>query len=60
MIVAGLGVGLLPMDEPTLPGVRLLPMTGAEVRLRCYAVTRCGRAGLAAAGPGAGTAVAWR
>jgi len=45
MIVAGLGVGLLPMDEPTLPGVRLLPMTGAQVRLRCYAVTRCGRAG---------------
>ena len=45
MIIAGLGVGLLPMDAPTLPGVRLLPMTGAEVRLRCYAVTRRGRAG---------------
>jgi DNA-binding transcriptional LysR family regulator len=45
MIVAGLGVGLLPMDDPTLPGVRLLPLTGAEVRLRCYAVTRRGRSG---------------
>jgi DNA-binding transcriptional LysR family regulator len=45
MIVAGLGVGLLPMDAPTLPGVRLLALTGAEVRLRCYAVTRRGRAG---------------
>jgi DNA-binding transcriptional LysR family regulator len=45
MIVAGLGVGLLPMDAATLPGVRLLRLTGPEVRLRCYAVTRRGRAG---------------
>ena len=45
MIVAGLGVGLLPMDAATVPGVRLLPLTGAEARLRCYAVTRRGRAG---------------
>ena len=45
MIVAGLGVGLLPADGATQPGVRLLPLTGAEVRLRCYAVTRRGRAG---------------
>jgi DNA-binding transcriptional LysR family regulator len=45
MIVAGLGVGLLPMDAATLPGVRLLPLTGAPVRLRCYAVTRRGRSG---------------
>ena len=45
MIVAGLGVGLLPMDEPTLPGVRLLPLTGPPVHLRSYAVTRRGRSG---------------
>jgi DNA-binding transcriptional LysR family regulator len=45
MIVAGLGVGLLPMDAPTLPGVRVLAVTGAKVRMRCYAVTRRGRAG---------------
>ena len=45
MIVAGLGVGLLPMDASTRPGVRLLRLTGPEVRLRCYAVTRRGRAG---------------
>ena len=45
MIVAGLGVGLLPADQPTLPGVRLLPLTGPEARLRSYAVVRRGRAG---------------
>jgi DNA-binding transcriptional LysR family regulator len=43
MIIAGLGVGLLPLDAATLPGVRLLPL--ADVRLRSYAVTRRGRAG---------------
>ncbi|AGZ42496.1 LysR family transcriptional regulator [Actinoplanes friuliensis] len=43
MIVAGLGVGLLPRDEPTLPGVRVLTLSGPEVRLRSYAVTRRGR-----------------
>ncbi|MEH0938352.1 LysR family transcriptional regulator [Micromonospora psammae] len=44
LIVAGLGVGLLPADQPTLPGVRLLPLAGPEARLRSYAVTRRGRA----------------
>jgi DNA-binding transcriptional LysR family regulator len=44
MIVAGLGVGLLPMGTATLPGVRLIALTGVEARLRCYAVTRRGRA----------------
>ncbi|GAB3169225.1 LysR family transcriptional regulator [Micromonospora palomenae] len=44
LIVAGLGVGLLPADQPTAPGVRLLPLTGPEARLRSYAVTRRGRA----------------
>ena len=43
LIVAGLGVGLLPADQPTVPGVRLLPLTGPEARLRSYAVTRRGR-----------------
>ncbi|GAA3952549.1 LysR family transcriptional regulator [Amorphoplanes auranticolor] len=44
MIVAGLGVGLLPLRTATLPGVRLIELTGVDVRLRCYAVTRHGRA----------------
>lgn len=44
LIVAGLGVGLLPADETTLPGVRLLPLADPEARLRCFAVTRRGRA----------------
>jgi DNA-binding transcriptional LysR family regulator len=45
MIVAGLGVGLLPADQVTLPGVRLLPLADPDVSLRSYAVTRRGRAG---------------
>ena len=45
MIVAGLGVALLPMDGAVRPGVRLLPVTGVQIRLRCFAVTRRGRAG---------------
>ncbi|MET8149852.1 LysR family transcriptional regulator [Actinoplanes sp. NPDC049668] len=45
LIVAGLGVGLLPKDGPMLPGVRLLDLPGPQVRLRSYAVTRRGRAG---------------
>ncbi|MFE9694202.1 LysR family transcriptional regulator [Micromonospora sp. NPDC005806] len=44
LIVAGLGVGLLPADQPTGPGVRLLPLTGPQALLRAYAVTRRGRA----------------
>ncbi|MGW5669802.1 LysR family transcriptional regulator [Micromonospora sp. NPDC003776] len=44
LILAGLGVGLLPGDRPTVPGVRLLPLTGPRVVLRAYAVTRRGRA----------------
>jgi DNA-binding transcriptional LysR family regulator len=44
LIVAGLGVGLLPADEPTLAGVTVLPLTDPDVRLRSYAVTRRGRA----------------
>lgn len=44
LIVAGLGVGLLPADQPTLPGVRLLPLTAPEVTMRSHAVVRRGRA----------------
>ena len=47
LILAGLGVGLLPADEPVLPGVRLVPLTDPEVTLRSYAVTRQGRSGWA-------------
>ncbi|WP_236656128.1 LysR family transcriptional regulator [Streptacidiphilus jiangxiensis] len=44
MITAGLGVGLLPLDRPTLPSVRVLPLAAPEVRMRVHAVTRRGRA----------------
>ncbi|MFG2040234.1 LysR family transcriptional regulator [Dactylosporangium sp. NPDC048998] len=44
LIVAGLGVGLLPMEWPTIPGVRILPLTDPPVTMRAYAVTRRGRA----------------
>jgi DNA-binding transcriptional LysR family regulator len=43
LIVAGLGVGLLPADQPTIAGVRLVPLDEPDVRLRMYAVTRRGR-----------------
>ena len=45
LIVAGLGVGLLPADGPTIPGVALLPLADPGVVLRSYVVTRRGRAG---------------
>lgn len=44
LIVAGLGVGLLPSDRPPLPGVRLLPLRNPDLMLRAYAVVRRGRA----------------
>ena len=44
LILAGLGVGLLPLDRPTPPGVRVLPLSDPDVLLRAYAVTRTGRA----------------
>jgi DNA-binding transcriptional LysR family regulator len=47
LILAGLGVGLLPADQPVVPGVRLLAITRPEVRQRSYAVTRRGRSGWA-------------
>jgi DNA-binding transcriptional LysR family regulator len=42
LIVAGLGVGLLPTDQPTAPGVRLRPLADPAVQLRSFAVTRRG------------------
>ncbi|WP_232666354.1 LysR family transcriptional regulator [Pseudonocardia sp. TRM90224] len=44
LVVAGFGVGLLPADQPVRPGVALLALSGPDVRLRAYAVTRRGRA----------------
>jgi DNA-binding transcriptional LysR family regulator len=45
LIVAGFGVGMLPADQPTAPGVRLVPLDAPDVTLRSYAVIRRGRAG---------------
>lgn len=43
LVVAGLGVGLLPLDRPGAPGVRVLPIEPRGVELAAYAVTRRGR-----------------
>jgi DNA-binding transcriptional LysR family regulator len=43
LIVAGLGVGLLPIDRSPMAGVVALPLTEPDIRLRAYAVTRRGR-----------------
>jgi DNA-binding transcriptional LysR family regulator len=43
LIVAGLGIGLLPADQPPVRGVRLLELRQPAVTLRSYAVTRRGR-----------------
>ena len=43
IVAAGLGVGLLPTDRPTLAGVALLPLADPDVRLRAFAVARTGR-----------------
>ncbi|AFM17779.1 transcriptional regulator [Mycolicibacterium chubuense NBB4] len=44
LIVAGFGVGLLPLERPTGAGVTVLPLRDPEVVLTAYAVTRIGRA----------------
>jgi DNA-binding transcriptional LysR family regulator len=44
LIRAGLGVGLLPLDQPTSDGVSVLPLAGPAVMLRAFAVVRRGRA----------------
>jgi DNA-binding transcriptional LysR family regulator len=45
MIVAGLGVGLLPATGPAVRGVTVRRLRQPEVVLRSYAVTRRGHAG---------------
>ena len=45
LILADLGVGLLPADRRTRSGVSLLSLTEPNVELRAYARTRRGRAG---------------
>ncbi len=44
MILAGLGVGLLPAAQPAIRGVTLQRLRNPEVTLRPYAVTRRGHA----------------
>jgi DNA-binding transcriptional LysR family regulator len=43
MIVAGLGVGLLPIGQRAVRGVSVLSLREPEVQLRAFAVTRRGR-----------------
>jgi DNA-binding transcriptional LysR family regulator len=45
LIAAGLGVGLLPVDQPTAPEVTVLTVRDPAVTLRARAVVRRGRAG---------------
>jgi DNA-binding transcriptional LysR family regulator len=45
MIIAGLGVALLPADHAVPPGIRLLPLTEPDITLRSFARTRRGHAG---------------
>jgi DNA-binding transcriptional LysR family regulator len=44
LIAARLGVGLLPLDQPTHPDVAVLPLHEPDVTLRAYAAVRRGRA----------------
>ena len=44
LIIAGYGVGLLPIGRPTSDGVMVLPLNKPEAVLTAYAVTRRGRA----------------
>ncbi|WP_445259205.1 LysR family transcriptional regulator [Nocardioides aurantiacus] len=43
VVAEGLGVGLFPLDRPTGPGVRVLPLAGRGLTLTAYAATRRGR-----------------
>jgi DNA-binding transcriptional LysR family regulator len=44
LIIAGYGVGLLPIGRPTGSGVKVVPLADPTVILTAYAVTRTGRA----------------
>lgn len=43
LIVAGYGVGLLPLERPTSAGIKVVPLAGPTVIHTAYAVTRKGR-----------------
>lgn len=43
LVESGHGVGLLPLERPTRPGVTVLPLAGRGVVLTAYVVTRRGR-----------------
>lgn len=43
LIVGGFGVGLLPIERPTVPGVTVLPLSEPKVVMTAYAATRRGR-----------------
>jgi DNA-binding transcriptional LysR family regulator len=43
LIGARLGIGMLPVDQPTRPDVAVLPLHDPEVTLRAHAVVRRGR-----------------
>jgi len=51
LIIAGYGVGLLPIGRPTTAGVKVLPLAEPKAILTAYAVTRRG-GNLAAAAHG--------
>lgn len=42
LILAGMGIGLLPADRPRREGITLVPLTQPDLRLRAYARTRHG------------------
>jgi DNA-binding transcriptional LysR family regulator len=60
LIVAGYGVGLLPIGRPTDRGVKVLPLADANPILTAYAVTRRGRATWPPPAGGVGQAAATR
>ncbi|MDQ0092863.1 LysR family transcriptional regulator [Paeniglutamicibacter psychrophenolicus] len=43
LILAGLGVGLLPENRPRKEGIAILPLRNPDLRLRAFARTRAGR-----------------
>lgn len=43
LILAGPGVGLLPLDRPVQAGLSILPLANPDVGLRAFARTRQGR-----------------
>ncbi|MEZ0049826.1 DNA-binding transcriptional LysR family regulator [Mycobacterium sp. MAA66] len=43
LILAGYGIGLLPIDRPASPGITVVPLAGPAVIHTAYAVTRKGR-----------------